>query len=42
MPSVESPGDAIRLFFESGMDALVLGLFLCDKNERDTLFGRAA
>jgi carbamoyltransferase len=30
-PIVESPADAIRTFFSSGMDTVALGPFLLDK-----------
>jgi carbamoyltransferase len=34
-PIVESPGDAIRTFYSSGLDALVLGSFLVEKYPSD-------
>lgn len=37
MPIVETPDDAIDLFFDSEMDVLVLDRFICNKNERDAM-----
>jgi carbamoyltransferase len=42
MPIVETPEDALNLFFDSEMDVLVLDRFICDKNEKETMMGLAA
>ena len=42
MPIVETPDDAIEVFFDSEMDVLVLGDHIYDKDEADTLAGWAA
>ena len=42
MPIVETPEDALNLFFDSQMDVLVLDCFLCDKQEEDTMIAWAA
>ena len=37
MPIVETPDDALELFFDSAMDVLVIDSFICDKTEKEPM-----